>query len=60
MIEILIAVLAGVLTIGAPCILPLLPILLGASVGRSSTTRPFFITLGFAILSLPPFLHEVL
>jgi cytochrome c biogenesis protein CcdA len=49
MIEILIAVLAGVLTIGAPCILPLLPILLGASVGRSSTTRPFFITLGFVV-----------
>jgi cytochrome c biogenesis protein CcdA len=49
MIEILIAVLAGVLTIGAPCILPLLPILLGASVGRNSNTRPFFITFGFVI-----------
>lgn len=49
MIQILFAVLAGLLTVGAPCILPLLPILLGASVGRTSTTRPLFIALGFAV-----------
>ncbi|MBI3231631.1 MAG: cytochrome c biogenesis protein DipZ [Candidatus Doudnabacteria bacterium] len=47
MIQILLAVLAGMLTIGAPCILPLLPILLGASVGQKSKTRPLFIALGF-------------
>ena len=53
MIEILFAILAGILTIGAPCILPLLPILLGASVGRQSKTRPLFIALGFiAMFSL--------
>ena len=49
MLQILIAILAGILTIGAPCILPLLPILLGASVGQTSKTRPFFITLGFVV-----------
>lgn len=49
MIEILFAILAGILTLGAPCILPLLPILLGASVGQKSTTRPLCITLGFII-----------
>jgi cytochrome c-type biogenesis protein len=49
MLQILIAVLAGVITIGAPCILPMLPILLGASVGQKSKTRPLFIVLGFVI-----------
>ncbi len=50
MIEILIAILAGILTIGAPCILPLLPILLGTSVGSTSKTRPLFIALGFVVM----------
>ncbi len=49
MIQILLAILAGIFTIGAPCILPLLPILLGASVGQKSKTRPLFITLGFIL-----------
>lgn len=49
MLQILFAVLAGILTIGAPCILPLLPILLGASVGQQSKTRPLFIALGFVV-----------
>ncbi len=49
MLQILFAILAGVLTIGAPCILPLLPILLGASVGQQSKTRPLFIVLGFVL-----------
>ncbi len=48
MLEIIFAVLAGVLTIGAPCILPLLPILLGSAIGGSKT-RPLFIAGGFAI-----------
>lgn len=50
MIQIFIAVLAGVLTIGAPCILPLLPILLGASIGQKSKFRPLFIALGFIVM----------
>ncbi|PIR97677.1 MAG: cytochrome C biogenesis protein [Candidatus Doudnabacteria bacterium CG10_big_fil_rev_8_21_14_0_10_41_10] len=49
MIQILFALVAGILTIGAPCILPLLPILLGASVGQKSKTRPLFIALGFVL-----------
>lgn len=49
MVQILIAILAGILTAGAPCILPLLPILLATSVGRSSKTRPLFIVLGFIV-----------
>ncbi len=48
MLEILFALLAGILTIGAPCILPLLPILLGSSIGGSKT-RPLFIAAGFAL-----------
>ncbi len=47
MLQILFAILAGILTVGAPCILPLLPILLGASIGQTSKTRPLFIALGF-------------
>jgi cytochrome c biogenesis protein CcdA len=49
MLQILFAIIAGTLTIGAPCILPLLPILLGASVGQTSKTRPLFIALGFIL-----------
>jgi cytochrome c-type biogenesis protein len=49
MLQILFAILAGILTIGAPCILPLLPILLGSSIGQTSKTRPFFIVLGFVL-----------
>lgn len=47
MLELLLAILAGILTIAAPCILLPLPILLGTSVGQQSKTRPLFITLGF-------------
>jgi len=47
MLQVIFSFLAGVLTIGAPCILPMLPIILGASVGHTSKTRPLFITLGF-------------
>ena len=48
-IQIIFAILAGVLTIAAPCILPMLPILLGASVGHQSKQRPLLIVLGFII-----------
>lgn len=49
MIELLFAILAGILTIAAPCTLPMLPILLGASIGRSSQLRPAMIALGFVV-----------
>ena len=48
MIEPLLAVLAGMLTIAAPCVLPMLPVVLGASIGQSSRWRPVFIAAGFA------------
>ena len=37
------ALLARLLTIASPCILPVMPILLGASVERPSRVRPLFI-----------------
>lgn len=49
MIDIAFALLAGLLTIAAPCILPMLPILLGASIGQTSRARPIFIALGFVV-----------
>lgn len=48
------ALLAGVLTIASPCILPVMPILLGTSVERPSRVRPLFIIAGF-ILSFASF-----
>jgi cytochrome c-type biogenesis protein len=41
------AFFAGILTVAAPCSLPVLPALLGASVGRGGKARPMFITMGF-------------
>ena len=38
---------AGVLTIAAPCILPMLPLLLGVSLQQGSKWRPVFIVAGF-------------
>jgi cytochrome c biogenesis protein CcdA len=49
MIEIALAFAAGLLTVGAPCILPLLPVLLGASVGQQDRWRPLFLVTGFII-----------
>lgn len=45
----LLAVLAGLLTVAAPCVLPMLPVILGASVGQTSRWRPVFIAAGFAL-----------
>jgi cytochrome c-type biogenesis protein len=47
MLAILFALFAGFATIASPCTLPVLPILLGASVGQTGGLRPMFITLGF-------------
>jgi cytochrome c-type biogenesis protein len=49
MLNLVLALLAGVVTIAAPCTLPMLPILLGASVGRSGKARPAMIALGFVL-----------
>jgi cytochrome c-type biogenesis protein len=49
MLNLVLALLAGVLTIAAPCTLPMLPILLGASVGHSGKVRPAMIALGFVL-----------
>ncbi len=49
MFDLALALLAGVVTIAAPCTLPMLPILLGASVGQTSRARPAFIALGFVL-----------
>ena len=49
MLELVLALLAGVVTVAAPCTLPMLPILLGASVGQSGSARPAMITLGFVL-----------
>jgi cytochrome c biogenesis protein CcdA len=42
-----IALLAGSATVAAPCTLPVLPILLGASIAQTSKARPLLIALGF-------------
>jgi cytochrome c biogenesis protein CcdA len=47
--DIILALLAGILTIAAPCTLPVLPILLGASIGQASSARPAMIALGFVV-----------
>jgi cytochrome c-type biogenesis protein len=47
MLAAVVALLAGAATIAAPCTLPVLPILLGASVAQTSTARPLLIALGF-------------
>ena len=49
MLDLIFALLAGILTIAAPCTLPVLPILLGASIGRAGYSRPAMIALGFVI-----------
>jgi cytochrome c biogenesis protein CcdA len=45
----LLAFIAGVLTIAAPCTLPVLPVLVGTSLGESNLVRPLFIALGFIV-----------
>jgi cytochrome c biogenesis protein CcdA/thiol-disulfide isomerase/thioredoxin len=56
MAELAFALAAGLLTVASPCVLPMLPILLGASVGRQDRLRPLCIVTGFvasfAVLAL--------
>jgi cytochrome c-type biogenesis protein len=49
MLNLVLALLAGIVTVAAPCTLPMLPILLGASVGQSGKLRPAMIALGFVV-----------
>src|SRR3984957_20924901 len=47
--DLLLALFAGMLTIAAPCTLPVLPILLGASIVRRAGARPALIAVGFVV-----------
>ena len=49
MLSLVLALLAGVVTVAAPCTLPMLPILLGASVGQTGKVRPAMIAAGFVM-----------
>ncbi|MFC7299524.1 cytochrome c biogenesis CcdA family protein [Herminiimonas aquatilis] len=49
LIEAPLALLAGVLTIASPCVLPILPIVLGSTLQRINRTRPLFIVAGFVL-----------
>jgi cytochrome c-type biogenesis protein len=49
MFDVILALLAGLVTVAAPCTLPMLPILLGASVGQTGSVRPALIALGFVL-----------
>ncbi|MCC6563566.1 cytochrome c biogenesis protein CcdA [Candidatus Uhrbacteria bacterium] len=49
MAQFLLALLAGIVTVGGPCILPLLPIVLGTSTAGRHPLRPVAIVLGFTI-----------
>ena len=47
MLTAVVALLAGTATVAAPCTVPVLPILVGASVAQTSKARPLLIALGF-------------
>ena len=53
LIELPLATLAGVLTIASPCVLPILPIVLGSTLQRAdqlkNRSRPLFIVAGFVL-----------
>ncbi|MES5487139.1 cytochrome c biogenesis CcdA family protein [Bradyrhizobium sp. INPA03-11B] len=49
MLSLALALLAGVATVAAPCTLPMLPILLGVSIGQTGKARPAMIALGFVV-----------
>ena len=46
---ILLAFIAGVLTVLAPCVLPLLPVIIGSSVGTKDKAKPYLVTAGLVI-----------
>jgi cytochrome c biogenesis protein CcdA len=48
-IEFPLAALAGLATVASPCVLPVLPILLGVSAGGGERSRPLLIVAGFVL-----------
>ena len=46
---IFLAFIAGILTVLAPCVLPLLPIIIGSSVDGANRAKPFLVTAGLVI-----------
>ncbi|CAH0300847.1 hypothetical protein SRABI118_04393 [Massilia sp. Bi118] len=48
-IEFPLAALAGLATVASPCVLPVLPILLGAGAGGRERSRPLLIVAGFVV-----------
>ena len=48
LLELPLALLAGVFTVASPCILPIMPIVLGSAVGPQGR-RPLFIVAGFVL-----------
>jgi cytochrome c-type biogenesis protein len=49
MLQFLLALVAGFVTIAGPCIVPLLPIILGTATAKQHPSRPLFIILGFIL-----------
>lgn len=45
----IVSFLAGILTVASPCVLPVLPVVLGSSLAGEGKWRPYFVTLGLAI-----------
>jgi cytochrome c biogenesis protein CcdA len=48
-IEAPLALLAGTLTVFSPCVLPIVPVILGGAMARTSPSRPLFIVAGFVV-----------
>lgn len=49
MITALLSLLAGALSVLAPCVLPFLPVIVGGSVGAGSRRRPYLIAVGLTV-----------
>jgi cytochrome c-type biogenesis protein len=46
---IILSFISGVLTVLAPCVLPLLPIIIGSSVSGKDKSKPYLVTLGLVV-----------
>jgi len=49
----LLSLVAGVLTVLAPCVLPFLPVIVGGSLGHGSRRRPYLIAASLAASPAP-------
>lgn len=49
MLIIFISFLAGIVTVASPCVLPVLPVVLGSSIAGEGKYRPYFVCLGLAL-----------